>query len=214
MDEHRRVSEPEVDPHPTGALVPLAREGDQLAWSVLCQHLQPGLDRRVRRHRLMPVLAVRHAPQDIISMVWLRFLGAEGLDRFRDEGPGSLLRYLGAFVDHVMGDLVRRDTTQKNGGGRRDLTIGSAEHTGDLAIDPPAGDPTPSHDAQWAEVLAVAKERLSETEFRVWWMKVVERRTSFEIGEVLNMSASTVRNASARAVTALARALRSLRGDA
>jgi len=109
-------------------------------------------------------------------------------------------------LDHVLKDAARRAGRRRRGSGLTEVSLddlGDATRH-DLPSDP---SPSPTSDARAAELLALARERLDERAWSVWYAVEVEGMASTDVAEWLDVTPSAVRGILLRARARLKQAL-------
>ncbi|MEW6073053.1 MAG: sigma-70 family RNA polymerase sigma factor [Planctomycetota bacterium] len=189
---------PSPTPTRTAELLAAYLGGDRAAEFRLFATHRAALLAAARRHRLARV-AVRYTPvEDVVDEVFLRVLSADLLRRFEDQGRGSLERLLLTILDRALKDACRRHGTLKRGGWLRRAPAANGEEDG--ALERCAScEPTPTSEARHHELLELARTRLDEREWEVWFATEVEGRRSQEIEARSGVPASTVRTILSRA---------------
>lgn len=166
-------------------------EGDRDAERRLFALHRDELLQAARGHRLTRVLAPYTSTEDVVDEVFLRALSSDVLRRFEDRGRGSLRRTLFILLDRTLKDACRRHGALKRGSFEKEMALD--EHGGGEKYEG-SPQPTPTSQARFQELMAMAQDCLDSREWQVWTLTAVDGLTSRETGRRLDIPASTVRN--------------------
>jgi len=92
----------------TRAVLARLRRGERECREILARHLLPILEARASRHPALGRLRRHVDPADVATETLDRFLHTRAFERFEDQGPGSVRRYLFRILDRVVSDWRRR----------------------------------------------------------------------------------------------------------
>jgi RNA polymerase sigma factor (sigma-70 family) len=180
--------------------------GDKEAERRLFETLASQLGDEVRSNRGWKKIRRRVAVEEVVGEVWRRLLAADALRKFEYQGPGSLRRLVGRYVERTLMDMHRRAHAAKREG---ELCAGSLDGSDPdgAPIDPRAPDPTPSSNTSASELLRICDETLDEPQRTVWRLHY-DGFTHDEIGERTKLTVRQVKSALQRARARLSIALR------
>ena len=174
-------------------LIELAQKGDQSAFEQLLDRYQKPIFHHALRLVGNPEDAA-DVTQEVFIKVW------RNLSSFRGESEFSTWLY--RLTDNAAIDLIRREKKRRD-----DSSLNDEESTAVLPVDPA---PTPHQAAEQKELqqaLADGLAQLSEEHRRVLVMREIGGLSYEEIGNILNLSAGTVKSRIARARISLAKFL-------
>lgn len=190
----------------TGDLLGRAQTGDHEAeWRLFSDQLDR-LRVRVRRHPRFRLLRGRATEDDIVADVFVRALSTGLLDRFDDRGKGSLERLLGAVLDKVTLDALRRAGASKRSASRPVLSVSLAGEW-QSASTPICDRPSPTSMARTEELIDRARALLDDRGWQVWSAVEIGGLQPLEVARRLGITASAARGLLRRARAKLLEAL-------
>lgn len=133
-------------------LLARVRAGDQDAMTELVRRYEPAVRRTVRVRLIDARLRRVLDSSDVCQSVMKSLLKPAALERYKLDTPDDLLKLLARMTRNKLVDQVRRAKRPPE-------------------PPPPPPGPSPSKEAVFRELLALARERLSAEELRVWDMR-------------------------------------------
>ena len=176
-------------------LISLAQQGDQSAFGQLMTKYEKQVYHQALRLLTNPEDAA-DITQEVFFKVW------RALPSF--QGDSSFSTWLYRLTDNAAIDLLRREKKRKG-----DTSLDDEDYQWDSLLADPA--PTPERALEQQELKqAVAKglSKLSEDHRQILVLREVNGASYEEIGQILGLTAGTVKSRMARARLALAKLLR------
>lgn len=173
-------------------LLLLARKGDQSAFGALMERYEKQVYHQALRLLSNPEDAA-DVTQEVFFKVW------RALPSF--QGDSSFSTWLYRLTDNAAIDLIRKEKKR-----RGDLSLNDEEYQWDSLLADPNS--TPEREVEQRELhraIAAGLANLSEDHRRVLVLREVNGLSYEQIGEILGLSAGTVKSRIARARLALAK---------
>jgi len=186
------------DPVQTAELLARSRSGDRLAEYQLWSSLRRFLERRAGTHPRMGMLRDKLSADDVVQEVWVRLQSPGALDAFEDRGKGSLRRFLVAFLETTIVDLIRRHHAERRGGAT-DLRSMDAKGNRTLSMQVESDEPTPTSEARVGDYQGRIESILQPRELDVWRLRTEEGLDFLEIGRRLEITEDAARSLHRRA---------------
>ncbi|MEW6074589.1 MAG: sigma-70 family RNA polymerase sigma factor [Planctomycetota bacterium] len=192
----------------TGELWDLVKAGDAAAQEAFDRRFRPLLLCLARTDPRMRRLRKRCAEEDLVQDCLLKLHHSR--DAFVNRGRGAMEAYLRKILDGCLVDRLRRMEASKRSTGQDTQSLhagdsGAPDREESLAI--PAPDPSATSQVRTLEIQEIARRVLTDREWRIWCLEMIEGLSSEDVGQRLGMPASTVRSIGQKITARLLRAL-------